>query len=69
MFTRIVNTSATLMWDLGRKTRMRMTARAPKTCHQTETLFITAMRWPLKMLTTATRMRMTRNIQNTRARE
>ena len=69
LFTRMVKTSATLMCVGGRKTRMRITAAAPNTCHQTETLFMTAMRCPLKMFRTDTRIRITMNMRKTRFSE
>ena len=42
---------------------------APATCHQTETLFMIAIRWPLKMLSTEAIASTTTKIRNTRVRE
>ncbi len=69
LLTRIENTSLNDMWLSGRNTRIRMISAAPNTCHQTETLFRMAMRWPLKMFSAEIRIRMTMNITNTRCSE
>ena len=42
---------------------------APTTCHQTETLFMIAIRWLLKMLSTAASTSTTRKMRNTRVSE
>ena len=52
----------------GTRARIAITVAAPATCHQTETLLITASRWLEKMLMAATTARMIRNITNTRWR-
>ena len=42
---------------------------APATCHQTETLFMTAIRWPLKMFSTEAMASTTTKMTNTRVSE
>ena len=42
---------------------------APATCHHTETLFITAIRWLLKMLSTDASASTTTKMMNTRVSE
>ena len=49
--------------------RIAMIRAAPKTCHQTETLFMMAIRWPLKILRMAANARTTRKIRKTRVSE
>ncbi len=44
-------------------------AEAPSTCHQTETLFMMAIRWLLKMFSTEITTSTTRNVMNTRVSE
>ncbi len=39
------------------------------TCHQTETLFMIAIRWLLKMFSTEMKTSTQRNVMNTRVRE
>src|ERR1700736_4579344 len=41
----LANTSEKLACCAGTRNRIRMTAAAPATCHQTETLLMTASRW------------------------
>src|SRR5580700_2388717 len=59
LLTREVKTDDTLAWWWGRKTRIRMMAAAPNTCHQTEMLLKMESRWLEKMLTMAARTRIT----------
>src|SRR6516164_5844379 len=40
----LAKTSEKLAWWLGTKTRIAITAAAPRTCHHTETLLMTASR-------------------------
>ena len=42
---------------------------APTTCHHTDTLFMTAIRWLLKMFSTDAAASTIRKITNTRVRE
>ena len=42
---------------------------APATCHQTDTLFMIAIRWLLKMLSTAAPARTSTKMMNTRVSE
>ena len=42
---------------------------APATCHQTETLFMIAIRWPLKMLSTEAIASTTTKMMKTRVSE
>ncbi len=44
-------------------------ALAPTTCHHTETLFMTAIRWLLKMFSTEAPASTIRKITKTRVRE
>ncbi len=46
-----------------------MITAAPATCHHTETLFMTAIRWLLKMLSTDARASTITKITNTRVSE
>src|SRR6195952_2388631 len=64
----LAKTSCRLAWWAGTRTRMRMTAAAPATCHQTETLLSTASRWLEKMLMTEAMTRMITNMMNTLVR-
>ena len=57
------------MWLSGSTTRITTMTAAPMTCHHTEMLFISAIRWPPKMFKEAVRASTTKNIQNTRVRE
>jgi hypothetical protein len=56
-----VKTNARLWWVFGMIASTSTTMAAPATCHHTETLFSTAIRWPLKMLSSAARARMMTN--------
>jgi hypothetical protein len=42
---------------------------APNTCHQTDTLFMIAIRWPRKMLSTDASPSTITNVMNTRVSE
>ena len=45
--------------------RISTIAEAPTTCHHTETLFMIAIRWLLKMLSTAAQASTARKVQKT----
>ncbi len=51
-----VNTKLALWWSSGTSRTMSTTTAAPTTCHHTEMLFISAIRWLLKMLASVTRI-------------
>ncbi len=68
LLIRLPNTKLKFWWLSGTKMSRPMITAVPTTCHQTETLLITASRWVLKMLRITVRRRMIRKSPKVSAR-